>query len=310
MSEQKKVLKAATSHGVQALVVEMMSIRSESIFVESHRILLPDILVITNIFPDHREQWGKSKDSVALSLAAAIHDHCQVFMPAKDVFPVFQSLLPKAQARIHAVSWENEGNWNLNALDSRSYEFVENKQLTLAVATHLGIPKEQAVTAMTQSTPDFGSLRVWSFLRPKTGQTRYCVSAFAANDPQSCQQVLDRLIQIPELKEKPFYGLLNLRRDRGDRTLQWAEAIALGHFADVEKILILGDHAHAFKRRCAAMNSRITLIPLREKSSQQIMDNLFLQEPEELVIVGMGNMAGAGRSLVEHWQEKGNPYAL
>lgn len=303
--EQKKILKAAVSLKAQALVIEMMSIRSESLHVESHRLLQPDILVITNIFPDHRQQWGNTQESVASSLAAAIHDKCQVFMPAEEVYPVFQTLPLRNPAIIHAVSWRKNQTQNLEAAATPAYEFEANVQLALAVADHIGIPEEQAALALKQSSPDFGSLKAWLVRETEAERTRFCVSVFAANDPQSCQHALRKLKQIPDLNGKPWLGLLNLRRDRGDRSLQWAEAIALGRFPEMEKIGIIGDHVQAFERKCVALANQTTLLPLNEKSPHKIMESLFRLEPEEMVVVGMGNMAGAGRALVEYWQEKG-----
>jgi len=109
-------------------------------------------------------------------------------------------------------------------------------------------------------------------------------------------------------KRKRMIGLLNLRYDRGDRTLQWAEALRKGHFQLFDRWVLIGGHASALKKRLKMKKGKITVV--KERSPQEIMAKLTTMEKREIVVVGMGNMAGAGHKLVKYWEKIGKPYDL
>ncbi|MFQ6109906.1 MAG: poly-gamma-glutamate synthase PgsB, partial [Candidatus Aminicenantales bacterium] len=80
-------------------------------------------------------------------------------------------------------------------------------------------------------------------------RTWYLVSAFAANDPESTRHVLSLLKEKKIFDGKRSIGLLNLRADRGDRTLQWLEALRKGFFPHFHKLVLVGEHASVLKRK-------------------------------------------------------------
>jgi len=305
--EGKKILKIAEKFQVKALVTELMSIQPECGFVESVQILRPHVLVITNVRLDHLAQMGSTKIEVARSLAASIPSRCTVFIPQEDCFPVFFESGEKLNSRIVPVTKNFYREFLQSADKLFPYEFEENMRLTIAVSEFLGIKKELALQGMKQAQLDFGSLKAWKAEIGLPPRRVHLISIFAANDPLSTQKALSKIRESIPFKRKKIIGLLNLRKDRGDRTFQWEKALKEEHFPLFQKLFLIGGHAQALMRRLKfADKKKISVV--KEKSPQKIMARLLAQEEEEVFLVGMGNMGGTGQELVKYWERIGQPY--
>lgn len=307
--EGKKILKIAAKSRVKALVAEIMSIQPEYSFAESVQMIKPNILVITNVRLDHLSQMGSTKMEIARSLAACIPPHCTVFVLQEEFFPSFQDAAEKLKSKIVIVRQDSSREFLTSQKKLFPYEFDENLRLALAVSDFLGIKTELAREGISKAQPDFGRLKIW---RAKAGvppRDLYLISAFAANDPLSTSKILSKIEEKIPLKRKKVIGLLNLRQDRGDRTLQWAEALQEEHFKLFNRWVFIGGHAYVLKGRMdSTKKKKISII--KEKSPQKILSKLAGMEEGKSVIVGMGNMAGAGRELVKCWERIGKPYDL
>jgi gamma-polyglutamate synthase len=302
--EQKRVLRAAARGRHDALVAEMMSIRPECLRAEAARILKPDVLVITNVRVDHREEMGATVDSAAAALAEAIAPGCTVLVPAAENHPAFQAAALRRGARLVAVPDRASGGPSAGGLGG-GWEFPENLLLAAAAAEFLGVSREKAEAGMAAAVPDFGALRVWRL--DENSVPRFAVSAFAANEPQSTRRLLDRLAAIrPGLPERKI-GLLNLREDREDRTRQWVEAAGEGFFDDFAGILVLGRAAGpvARKLRRRGPDGRFVL-GLPGSDPARIMAVARAKAGSlPASFIGLGNIAGAGAALVDLWSRVG-----
>jgi poly-gamma-glutamate synthase PgsB/CapB len=307
--EQKKVLKKAADLGVQALVTELMNIHPERGSAESRRILQPNILVITNVRLDHREEMGRTKRQAAASLAAVIPPGATVFVPETEFYPEFERAAGRVQSNIVRVATSRKGDVQTPYSPLFSVGFPGDADLVLAVARHLGLPEQTARRGMAKARPDFGSLKVWEAPLGRSAGPWLLVNAFAANEPESTGLVLERLQEGLPLSGRPFLGILNFRADRGDRTRQWVEAIDRKFFSGFQKIYLIGAHIHALEFKKRAKGSP-RLIPLGGRSAPAIMDHIAAGESEAGVLVGMGNVGGLGAALVEHWEAIGRTYAV
>lgn len=305
--EDKKVLIKGTRLGVQSLVVELMSLHPECIFAESVQMIRPNILVITNVRLDHLAQMGSSKVEIAQSLASSIPPQCTVFIPQEECYPVFKEIGENLNSKIVQVSRDLCKEFLQSGELKAPHEFEENLRLAMSVGEFLGIKKEQVLQGVEKAQPDFGSLKVWKAEFGSPPQSFYFISAFAANDPESTLKVLSKVKDRIPFEGKRIIGLLNLRNDRGDRTIQWQKALNKGYFQLFCRIVLVGGHAHALKRRLK-LSTQIALSIIKEKSPQKIMARLSLLEQEEVVLVGMGNMGGAAQELVTYWERIGRPY--
>lgn len=306
--ETKKLLKKARERNVKAVVVELMGIMPESIFVESVRMLKPHILVITNVRHDHMSQMGSIKEEIASCFASAIPENGDVFILKDEMFSAYQSVAEQRKSRITVVESESaQFLFDDNAANDVPFAFSGNIHLALAVSEHLGIPREKALRAMASAVPDSGSLSIWKAKLDSGEQDWFFVNAFAANDPESTREIftVDKMRAI--LEGRRVIGLLNFREDRGDRTLQWLGALERNEFPELDRVVFLGRHAFAARRKLKGIpKDRIQAWP--KLSPAEIVQRLFQQEQHGAVLIGMGNMKGAGKAFVDLLEKTSDRY--
>jgi len=296
--EQKKVVRMARAARAEALVVEMMSIRPETLAAESRMILRPRLLAVTNVRLDHLDDMGRTKDEIAASLSAAIPSGGTVIVPEEEWYPAFQDAADARRSRVVKIPPLSSGRAGL--------EFPENIRLALALTDLLGIPWETALRGMTKARADFGGLKVWRALPEPLKEEWYLVSAFAANEPESTAKVLARVREICPRMPEGLIGLVNLREDRGDRTGQWLDALRAGFFEAFEELIFIGDHARALARRKpAAPSAHLRISAWPSWKPDRIMDRIFAAENGGRTVIGMGNMGGLGGKLVDYWARIG-----
>ncbi|MBS3819243.1 poly-gamma-glutamate synthase PgsB [bacterium] len=304
--EGKRFLKEAAQHQVQVVVSEMMSIQPESHFIESQRILNPHVLVITNVRCDHLAQMGGSREEIASCIASSIPKEGTIFVPEEEFFSIFGEWAKKLHSRVIQIPGESIDRNKRSQTRSLLPEFDENISLSLEVTHFLGVKKEVAWKGIAQAQPDFGSPQAWRVETGSPPKSWLCVSCFAANDPQSTRKVVDEVERKKWARGRNFIGLLSLREDRGDRTLQWINGLKKGTFSGFEKIYIVGRHARVVKRILRNTWGE-KLEVLKERDPQGIMDHLQTEMDERAVLVGMGNIGGLGERMVGYWRETGKP---
>jgi poly-gamma-glutamate synthase PgsB/CapB len=308
--EQVRLVRLAAASGADTLVSEMMSVGAECLAAESRRILRPGTLALTNVRLDHMDEMGRSKDDIARALASAFPDHADIFVPKEEIYPVFEETAARTASRLHPVTplaaVAGPGAGPRPAFG----EFEPNVRLALAVLASLGVEKATAERGAAGASPDFGSLRSWRGFFGDPPRPAVCVSAFAANDPESTSAALSRIGEgFPEASRR-WVGLLSLREDRGDRTLQWVRAAGEGFFRDFARVVLLGPPAGAALRRIRRSPfPGGTVFSVDDGSSPSaLMDLVVLAAPGEPVVVGLGNIVGPGERLVRYWEKKGTPH--
>jgi poly-gamma-glutamate synthase PgsB/CapB len=307
--EGKMVMKVATKRGVQALVQEMMSIHPESLQTEALRMLKPHILVITNVRLDHLDAVGNTKEDMARCFASGIPKKSTVFVPEEEFYPVFRQMAEKRRAELILVPENGIEDVAEPSDEAPAQEFEPNIRLAVAVADFLGKDRYKAYRAAIGAHPDFGSLKVWKSDRESTARGWYFVSAFAANDPESTREVLDKLEARGLFEEKARIGLLNLRQDRGDRTKQWLHALREKDPFAFDRLVLIGDHAPVLRNKLKGrLAAGITV--LRMKKPEQLTARLFDLVEKEAVVIGIGNMGGMGQRLVDYWERIGARHDL
>jgi hypothetical protein len=188
--------------------------------------------------------------------------------------------------------------------------FPANDALVRALAERLALEPEAVERGIRNARPDFGALRAWRFFPEGGGRPWICLSAFAANDPESTRRTCRGLARREDWARRPWIGLLNLRSDRADRTLQWLEALGGGGFPELAGLAFVGGHAALCRRRLERRGWKGRLLRLSGRSPASWMRALEVFAPEGAVVAGMGNIAGAGTVLIEEWDRRGEPYAL
>jgi poly-gamma-glutamate synthase PgsB/CapB len=307
--EQIRLVSLAARAGADVLVSEMMSIGPECLAVESRRILRPTTLALTNVKLDHIEAMGRRKDDVARALASSIPERAEVFVPDEEAYPVFEETVERLTAKLHPVAPSGAGaaRGSYQALPFGDHE--PNIRLALAVLLSLGLECETAMRGMARARPDPGHLKIWRGRFGDPPRTAVCVSAFAANEPESSAAALGMVRDRVPFASRPLVGLLSLREDRGDRTLQWVRAAAAGFFRGFAHVVLVGPPAGAALRKFRRSSgpegpgySRMGGL-----SPAALMDHVFSVAPGEPVVVGLGNIVGPGERIVRYWEERGEP---
>ena len=311
--EQRSLLRLAVRHKAQALVSEMMSISPECLRVEAGKLLKPDLLLVTNVRLDHREEQGATKDEIARSLSAAFHSGCTVIVPNDEFAPGFERAAVRVGAKLVRLTEESErpGDKDLRAIAPT--EFKDNIRLALAAAELCGIKREAALRGMAEARSDPGGLAIF---RAKLGSpvaAWFLASVFAANDPESSGLALAKLDDLGRDARGERRAILNLRDDRGDRTVQWLDALRGGFFDGFDRVYVVGSPAVvALKRRIRRLRKdgplpegRISI--LAERSPEKIMEIAAAEPGSDRggLIIGLGNMGGLGRLLLDHWERIG-----
>jgi len=306
--EQAGLVRLAARRGVDVLVSEMMSIGPECLRVESRGILRPGTLALTNVRLDHLEAMGRSRADIARSLASAIPERADIFVPEEEIHDAFAAAAARAGSAVHAVPpFPDDGPGRRPDLPSGGHE--ANVRLALAVCASLGVGREAALRGMASARPDPGGLRVWRGRFGDPPRPAVCVNVFAANEPESSAAALDIVRRGLPPDRRAFVGVLSLREDRGDRTLQWVRAAADGFFRGFAHVVLAGPPAAAALRkfRKALESGQTSVSRFAGSSPAALMDLVLSLAPGEPVVVGLGNIVGLGEKVVLYWEERGEP---
>jgi poly-gamma-glutamate synthase PgsB/CapB len=306
--EQVRLVALAAALGADTLVAEMMSIGAEALAAESRRILRPGTLAVTNVRLDHLDDMGRDKEAIARTLAAAVPEGADVFIPAEEIRPAFEAEAARRGARLHAVV-ADAGSGQAGAVTGRALplgEFPSNRRLARAVLTSLGVAGPAVDRGLAGVAPDPGSLRVFRATFGRPPREALCVNLFAANEPESSAAALLRVRTAVPFEGRPLIGLLSLREDRGDRTLQWVEAAGQGFFREFAAVVLIGPPAGAalrrIRRRAGPEGPAFSAPGGRDaRTPGAIMDHVVSLAPGASVVVGLGNFVGAGDALVGCW---------
>ncbi|MGZ5496814.1 MAG: poly-gamma-glutamate synthase PgsB [Candidatus Aminicenantales bacterium] len=306
--EQVRLVELAASSGAGVLVVEMMSIGAECLAAESERILRPQTLAVTNVRLDHLDEMGGAKDEIARTMAAAIPRRADVFVPAEELQPAFEEAAARQGSRVHVVPKaleEPEAELGLPL-----GEFEPNRRLARAVLGSMGLDNRTIERGFAAAVPDAGSLRIWRGTFGVPPLPAVCVSLFAANEPESSAAALLEVERMIPMAGRPLVGLLSLREDRGDRTLQWVRAAGEGFFRGFSSVFLLGPPARAairkIRRRPGPGSPIFDLVESR--SAEDVMSRVLSSAPDAPIVVGLGNFVGPGDELVRYWEGRGTAH--
>lgn len=303
--EQKKLLARAANLDVDALVAEIMSIHPENHRVEARALVQPHVVLVTNFRVDHVDAQGATKKDVAAVLALDVPPGARAFVPESEWQPDFAARVERNGGTVERVRGGTAAAAGLTGHPTG------NLDLIVAAARFLGIADGDIRAGAGEAHGDLGMYGAWRYPRTDGREPCLVVNAFAANDPESTFQLYDRVGNEHGVEAGTFTGLLSLRADRGERTLQWANALAAGGLDRFRRLFVVGLHANALQWRLRHAPGERRVRVLRRASPAEVMKRILEADDNGPGLVfGFGNMGGLGEMMVRHWRKAGESHGV
>lgn len=285
IKEQIGILRRAAVQNAQVLVIECMALHQEYQSCAQHRILKADVGVITNVRHDHADVMGDSLIEIADTLSNTIPKNGILFTADKAM---------SERLKRHAEILKSRFVLARPTGDEPDFDFAENIALALAVCETLGVSREIALEGMSHYRRDPYAMELY-----KLGDGIF-VNAVSVNDPDSTCIVWEGLQKKLGDKAGKLVLIVCNRADRGSRT---KDMLAVCKRLSPDEVWLAGSHKGYMTARlrrilpdCTARSfSRIDDMPLSDTSS-------------ETVLFAVGNLYGAGRSLIARVRKEGKPY--
>ena len=296
--EQVGVLDRARRDRAEAIVMECMAIRPDLQAITEDRILHSSIGVITNVRADHLDVMGPTVADAAMAISSTIPRGGTIVLgPTRNV----SELREVAFERKSTVHMADVDRLPEGAMDGFGFiEHEENVAATLAVTRTLRIEDDIALRGMYKVTPDVGACTRWNILHQ--GRSIEFLNIFAANDLESTISIWNRL----GLGEEPSaitVALLNLRGDRLDRSLQFAEAVESGFSADY--YMLVGDISSSVLRKFEGQIPAKRLVTLGKVRPAEIFDRVADLGERPARVGGIGNIGGLGHEILQYVAGRG-----
>jgi poly-gamma-glutamate synthase PgsB/CapB len=302
--EQVDVVRRARRMGADVLVVECMALEPFLQWVSAAHLVRPTHGVLTNIRADHLEVMGPTVEDVARALAGSVPYRGKLFATRGE----HDALLTKACEDRHSelVFVEPEGQDAVTPEELRALPYIEhaeNVAMALRVCRDLGVSRDVALSGMERATPDPGALTVAE--AHLDGHAITFVNGFAANDPESTQQVWELALGRAGAGKKHI-ALVNCRTDRPERSKQLGRAI-LG-WTPADEYVVVGTGTHFFLRAAERGGlDRRRLHVVEGHRAANILAQLARLSGSDSLVVGLGNIGGVGLELIEALRHREGP---
>ncbi len=300
--EQLRIVDAASAFDAEALVIECMALIPTLQWLSEARFVKATHGVITNARADHLDVMGPTERDVACALAGTVPVGATLYIAEQRHQEVFRAAARDRQSKLIAVS-ESEIHC-VSSDDMSGFSYIEhevNVALALRVCQDLGVDRETALRGMWRATPDPGAMTEHEI--DFFGRKLYFVNGFAANDPESTEQIWDMAIErFPHVERR--IAIFNCRADRPDRSRQLAQACA--HWQPADHYLLIGSGAYIFAR--AAERAGMNLLKFtfaEDRRVEEIFETVVELAGNSALVMGMANIGGPGLDVVRYFANRG-----
>ncbi|MDZ4779755.1 MAG: poly-gamma-glutamate synthase PgsB [Planctomycetia bacterium] len=302
--EQLRIVDAASEFGAEALVIECMALIPTLQWLSESRLVRATHGVITNAREDHLDVMGPTEHDVACALAATVPVQGTLYTSEQRRLDVFANAARDRSTNLVAVGQSDVDAITPDDLAGFSYmEHEDNVALALQVCADLGVDRETALQGMWDATPDPGAMTAHEI--EFFGRKLYFVNGFAANDPESTEQIWNLAIaRFPDVERR--IAIFNCRADRPDRSRQLAIACAAWQPAD--HYILIGSGAYIFAR--AAEKAGMNLLKFtfaEDRRVEEIFETVVELAGASALVMGMANIGGPGLDVVRYFANRGRP---
>lgn len=296
--EQIGVLDLARKQKADVIVMECMAIRPDLQRITEKRILHSTHGIITNVRADHLDVMGPTVEDAALALSSTIPKNGMAVMGDSRHSDILRKVAKKRNSTLQIADLSS---LPAGAMDGFNFiEHEENVATTLLVTRALGISDAVALQGMHRVTPDPGAC-TRSHLE-RGGVHIEFLNIFAANDLESTISIWKKL-HLRKGGEETTFALLNLRADRIDRSLQFAEVVEINLQADY--YILVGGISRSVMRRFERRVPEERLLVCTEESPAAIFDRVAGMSPGKARVGGIGNIGGIGHEILRFLAENG-----
>ncbi len=299
--EQRRIVALARQSDAQAIVIECMALQPKLQWLSESKLVQATHGVITNAREDHLDVMGPGEEDVALALAGMTPPGKKLFTADVRNLNLFEEVCKDREATLVGTSETDVAA--VTDADMAGFSFHEHKEnvaLVLSICEDLGIGREDALAGMWDVVPDEGALK--SFKVDFFGRQLCFVNGFAANDPESTEQIWKMSLELYPKAERQI-AVFNTRVDRPQRSQQLAEAYAKWPQADT--VLIMGTGTYIFAREAIKRGiDGMSFVLLEGATAAQVFETLVGVSGRSSVICGMANIAGAGLDLVHYFENR------
>jgi len=294
--EQKKLITRAVDLGVECIITEIMSIHPDNHKIETHKLIRPSLTILSNFRSDHTDVTGDSIREISELFVNDIFPGSTLIIPDNEINDFITAGIGKNRARL--VPAKAGISRELKFSDPvYLHHMQDNLDCVVTTARYLGISDPTIIKGVENTPLDIGQLEIFRY--STNGRKVWFVNAFAANDPLSTRQIIEKTITIlaPEYSVTPeIVGLFSLRSDRGERSRQWLDYLKRDEPPLFNRIFVSGIHSHIFTRKLKNCQT------LTSKNPAEITRLLLGSTPLDAIIFGVANIHGLGEKLITYWK--------
>lgn len=298
--EQVRMVRIAAEQNIDALVIECMALHPTLQSMCELKFVQSTHGVITNARADHLDVMGPTADDVADALASTVPIQGKLFTAERKHLSKFQAAASDRGSSLVAISNDQVAQVSKEELDQFSYvAHAENVALALRVCEEFGIERSTALRGMWAATPDPGVMKV---LQLSLGRQRIAfVNGFAANDPESTGYIWKMMLDRHEHFQTRI-AVINCRSDRSHRSVQLAEVV--NDWPPADHYFLIGNGTDVFQRVAKEHGlDELSMVNLEDATPDAIANEIINRAGESAIVMGMGNTAGPGLGLFDHFQD-------
>lgn len=297
VAEQIPTIRQAAAQRPGALVLECMAVDPGLQEINQLKLVRSNIGVICNVREDHLTEMGPTLENVARSLSRTMPFDGVCITAEQQWWHVLADEARKRHCRLVYANPSEVTDEDMAPF--RWFTFKENVAIALAVASEVGISREDSLQGMYDAAPDPGVLTVNRY--EIAGKRIRFANVFAANDPNSTLMNVERLLELEQIRP-PLFALINCRADRVERNAQMG-ALVPQLLAD--KLFVIG---HPSRSAIAAVptdwSGEIVDLGGDDRSAEEVLRSIVSNVQDEASLIAIGNIHGRGEVLLEHLEHE------
>lgn len=299
LMELAKIVRTAVSYKPQVLVISCSTFKPELQSLAELKFVKSTHGVITNILEERLDTMGPTRADVALAFAGTVPIKGKLYTPEHHHLKVLRMAARERGSKIIRIKPQAISQINDDIIKRFNYveydNHPENIATALKICKDLGVPEDTALQGMIEAAPDPEAITI-QFLQWDEQKIIF-VNAFAINDEEKAASIWqDLLVRYPQATQHAI--IFNCRADRKNRSQKFAKAI--NQWPGVDRVLVLGGSRSSLTDFLAP---HITRIDAGKWSPIDILNHLakLYTFNMPLLVVGMGNITGAGFKIFEYF---------